>query len=98
MISKENVPGPGQYNSTLENKGPKFSMGVKNEKLKKDADNPGPGHVKVGYEWGSGHQVKWHQESKMKKDKYANGVPGPGSYKQGGDSGTQGVSMKFRHE
>lgn len=55
MISKENVPGPGQYNSTLENKGPKFSMGVKNEKLKKDADNPGPGHVKVGYEWGSGH-------------------------------------------
>lgn len=49
ISDKTNVPGPGQYDSHMNNKkdAPKFGFGSSTRAAIKNSDSPGPGHYKI---------------------------------------------------
>lgn len=88
MLSKENVPGPGQYGAKTQNKsGPAYSMGIKPNGGSK-METPGPGHVTVQQNWQTDKpgQGGWlaldnSKDNTRGKEMVKSGkVPGPGAY------------------
>ena len=81
-LKKDNVPGPGEYNSKKDFGAPQFSMGAKLQVLKDKVSVPGPGnYAPVTQSSLSAAPRYGFGTSKRKPINDKNDTPGPGNYK-----------------